>query len=216
MDSVRAGSCLEQSVDPSLASARNFRTMLEALARPGVILTLPVTPDAPKPLTPGLAALCLVLADMDAPLWLDPSAGPVCEAWLRFNCGCPLTGNPAQSALACVLEPADMPPLRSFAQGDPEYPDRSTTLFLSVQGLGEGSCADSGEGRTGRLAGSGRVRLAGPGIQEERMLLVSGLPGDFWDQWGDNSAGYPLGVDVFLVCGGRLAGLPRSVRAEVL
>jgi alpha-D-ribose 1-methylphosphonate 5-triphosphate synthase subunit PhnH len=216
MDSALEGCCLEHSVDPSLASARNFRTMLEALARPGSILTLPVTPDAPKPLTPGLAALCLVLADMDAPLWLDPSAGPVCEAWLRFNCGCPLTLNPAESALACVLEPAGMPPLRSFAQGDPEYPDRSTTLFLCVPGLGEGSCAGSEEGRTDGLAGSGRVRLAGPGIRRQRTLLVSGLPGDFWEQWRDNGAGYPLGVDVFLVCGGRIVGLPRSVRAEVL
>jgi alpha-D-ribose 1-methylphosphonate 5-triphosphate synthase subunit PhnH len=149
---------------------------------------------------PGLAALCLTLADLDVPLWLEPSADGACAEWLSFNCGCPLVRDPAEAVLACVMNPASMPPLRAYAQGDAEYPDRSATIFLAVQGLAEGRGA----------------RLTGPGIRRERSLAVEGLPGDFWGQWQENSARYPLGVDVFFVSGDRIAGLPRSVRAEVI
>ena len=186
--------------DPSLASARSFRTMLEALSRPGSVHTLPEVSPPPKSMPGGMAALCLALADLDAPLWLDPAADPDCGDWLRFNCGCPLVQSPAEASLACVLDPARMPPLAAYRQGEPEYPDRSATVFIAVKDLAEG----------------GGVRLTGPGIKRERAFKATGLPEGFWKQWKDNSAGYPMGVDVFFVSGNRIAGLPRSVRAEVL
>ena len=186
--------------DPSLASARSFRTMLEALSQPGSIHTLPDVPASPKSMPGGMAALCLTLADLDASLWLDPAADPECADWLRFNCGCPLVENSAAASLACVLDPERMPTLTAYNQGDPEYPDRSATLFIAVQDLAEGR----------------GIKLTGPGIKRQRAFEVTGLPDVFWTQWKDNTAGYPLGVDVFFVSGNRIAGLPRSVRAEVL
>ena len=189
-----------QKVDPALASAGCFRAMLEAMSRPGSIQTLPETPSAPGSLPSGLAALCLTLADMDSPLWLDPSASPDCADWLRFQCGCSLVQNPGEAALACVLDPAVMPMLGEYFQGDPEYPDRSATVFIAVRDMAEGR----------------GTRLKGPGIKRERLFEAEGLPLGFWEQWKQNAARYPQGVDVFFVSGNRIAGLPRSVRAEVL
>lgn len=186
--------------DPSLILARHYRVMLEAMARPGNVLALSEPAAAPAPLTGGLAALCLALVDLDTPLWLDPAADAACRQWLRFHCGCPLVETPISAAFACVLDPSAMPPLGSFNQGEPEYPDRSATLFIEVESLAEGT----------------RVRLEGPGIDGRQDLNVRGLPQDFWDQWSRNTQSYPLGVDVYFVSGRRIAGLPRSVRAEVL
>lgn len=189
-----------QKVDPSLVSARCFRAMLEAMSRPGSIQALPEPPAAPESMPPGLAALCLTLADMDSPLWLDPSADPECGEWLRFHCGCPLVQDPGDAALACVLDPANMPELTAFSPGHPEYPDRSTTVFIPVRDMTEGR----------------GTKLKGPGIKLERLFEAQGLPQSFWKQWKQNSNRYPQGVDVFFVSGSRIAGLPRSVRAEVL
>lgn len=188
------------SDSPSLACARSFRTMLEALSLPGTIHTLPELSPPPKSMPAGMAALCLTLADLDAPLWLDPLADPDCSDWLRFHCGCPLVQTPGEASLACVFDPANMPALAEYRQGDAAYPDQSATVFIAVQNLGAGR----------------RVRLTGPGIKQERVLQAEGLGDGFWKQWQDNSAAYPLGVDVFFVCGARIAGLPRSVSAEVL
>ncbi len=38
------------------------------------------------------------------------------------------------------------------------------------------------------------------------------MPGDFLAQWARNRAGFPLGVDLILVAGDRIACLPRSTR----
>ncbi|MHC1713341.1 MAG: phosphonate C-P lyase system protein PhnH [Solidesulfovibrio sp.] len=185
--------------DPSLAAARSFRTMLEALSRPGSIHILPEVFSPPKSMSAGMATLCLALADLDVPLWLDPVADPDCADWLRFHCGCPLVQLPEEASLACVLDPARMPPLAAYRQGDSEYPDRSATVFVAVTDLAEGR----------------GVKLAGPGINREREIEASGLPEGFWKQWKENAAGYPLGVDIFFVSGNRIAGLPRSITAEV-
>jgi alpha-D-ribose 1-methylphosphonate 5-triphosphate synthase subunit PhnH len=186
--------------EPSLDSARTFRRILTAMSQPGTIQDIACGPAPPAPLTPAMAALCLTLADMDAPLWVEKSLPRQARDWLRFHCGCPLVEDSGQAQLACVLKAETMPALAEFPQGLPEYPDRSATLFIQVAGLGQGPA----------------VSLTGPGIKDRQILKVEGLPGWFWDKWQDNAAGFPLGVDVIFLAQGRVAGLPRSISAEVL
>ena len=58
--------------------------------------------------------------------------------------------------------------------------------------------------------------LKGPGIDGERALQVDGLPQDFIQQWRENGAQYPLGVDLVLVSDGAVAALPRTTRVSAL
>ncbi len=58
--------------------------------------------------------------------------------------------------------------------------------------------------------------LKGPGIDGERALHVEGLPQDFIQQWRENGAQYPLGVDLVLVSDGAVAALPRTTRVSAL
>jgi alpha-D-ribose 1-methylphosphonate 5-triphosphate synthase subunit PhnH len=183
--------------DPVHDAQAAFRGVLDALSNPGRIVTLAAPPAVPAPLMPATVALCLTLVDYETPLWLDPAAGDAL-AFLRFHCGCPVAAGPVDARFAVVSDPAAMPPLNAFAPGEDLYPDRSATVFVQVAALGTGDV----------------LRLSGPGIRGSVDLRVAGLPEGFVAGWSENAALYPLGVDVVLVAGDRVVGLPRTVRME--
>lgn len=181
--------------DPVLGAQSCFRCALDALARPGRIVGLPDLPATPAPLMPATAALLLTLADLDTPLWLDARAHlPRVTDWLRFHAGAVFTSERAGASFAVITDAAAMPDLAAFAQGSGDYPDRSTTIVLQVAGLTDGAS----------------LRLTGPGIRGMAHLSVDGLPAGFVVQWQANHALFPLGVDLLLVCGDRIVGLPRT------
>jgi alpha-D-ribose 1-methylphosphonate 5-triphosphate synthase subunit PhnH len=170
------------------------------LAEPGSIQFMPVDIKGPAPLDSATTALVLTLADFETPVWLAPEADlSATQSYLRFHCGCPLVNDAARATFAILAGPHRQLDLSSFAQGSMEYPDRSTTLLIQVSSLS-----------------SGPVRvLSGPGIAGTRMLRVEGLPENFDTQWGENAAGFPLGVDVVFCCGNAIAGLPRTTRIHI-
>jgi alpha-D-ribose 1-methylphosphonate 5-triphosphate synthase subunit PhnH len=184
--------------DPVHGAQQAFRRILQAMARPGRILDCGGELDPPAGLSPAMAAVCLTLADADAPLWLAPSVATQAAAgYLRFHCNAPILDN-VGAAVFVLAQAGEMPALDACAQGDDRYPDRSATLVVEVSGLN----AD----------GPGAWTLRGPGIADTAGLSVAGLPGDFAARWHDNADAYPGGVDLILTCGSRLAGLPRTTR----
>ncbi|MDX6748662.1 phosphonate C-P lyase system protein PhnH [Geminicoccaceae bacterium 1502E] len=188
----------EGFADPVTASQAHFRDLLDALSRPGRIVELGAElPAPPAGLGRGSYALLLSLLDYETPLWLG-EAGEA-AASLRFHCGCPVTDRTGEAAFA-VAPAGEAPALEDFAQGTPEYPDRSTTLLLEVEALGEGGQ---------------ELVLRGPGIEESTVLRVSGLGPDLARQLRDNRRSFPQGVDIVLVAGSRIAGLPRTTEVEI-
>lgn len=185
-------------VDPVNDAQRIFRVLLQALSRPGIAHALPILPPAPSPLHAAAGALLLTLVNFETSLWLQ-SPTPELVAWLRFHCGAPLLAAPAQAAFAVIDRPLEMPPLAAFAQGLPEYPDRSATVIMQVAAF-----APDG------------LRFTGPGIADEHRLGIDGLADGFWRTWQDNLAHAPLGVDVLFVAGDQVVGLPRSTRVETV
>lgn len=185
--------------DPMRDSQSVFRKVMEAVARPGTIADVGFAAEPPEGLDPAAAAVALTLFDFETPVWLDPALkGAETETWMRFHCGCPLTADPAKAAFA-VASAAAAPPLSAFDQGDAKYPDRSTTLVLQIAALDGGT----------------PVVLTGPGVNGQITVAPSGLPDGFWDQFETNSAQFQFGVDVLLVAGQALMGLPRSARAKI-
>ncbi len=183
--------------DPVLASQAVFRTVMEAMARPGQIAEIGVALAPPAPLGIAAAALALTLLDFETPVWLDPTlaVAPEVDGWLKFHTGAPRTADPATAAFAFIAEPATMPAFDAFGLGSVEYPDGSTTLVLEVETLTEGDA----------------FHLSGPGIKGSRRLAAAPLPADFAARMAANRARFPRGVDLVLTCGRRLAALPRSV-----
>lgn len=183
--------------DPVMQSQKIFRLLLEAMARPGTMVELPLSVTAPAPLDPATAAAALTLLDYETPLWLDETAGTEAVAsYLRFHCGCPLVHHRDRAAFAIIADPARLPPLASFNLGSDEYPDRSTTLIIQVPSLTTGDA----------------LALSGPGIRDSITLAASGFPKEFRQWMADNHELFPRGVDIFFTCGTLIAGLPRSTR----
>ncbi|MEQ8346463.1 MAG: phosphonate C-P lyase system protein PhnH [Sneathiellaceae bacterium] len=182
--------------DPVFDAQALFRGVMQAMARPGSCRRVPVAAEAPPPLQPAVAALALALLDADTALWLDPPLAAVAEvgAWLRFHTGTRVVVQPAAAGFALIADPAGLPPLDGFAQGNADYPDRSATLLLQLDGL------------TGGLP----LVLTGPGLAAPAQLAPWPLPPDFVARMAANRAGFPLGVDLILAAGDRVAALPRS------
>lgn len=178
--------------DPAAQSARSFRAILEAMARPGRIeVVTGATPPAPLSVAAGCALL--TLADATTPVHLAGAAD--CAAvrdWLRFHIGAPLVA--AEAASFAVGAWTDLAPLHRFAIGLPDYPDRSATLIVEIPEL-EPKYA----------------RLTGAGIATEAWLSLPEIAA-----FQANRALFPMGLDFLLTCGDRLAGLPRSTYVEAV
>jgi alpha-D-ribose 1-methylphosphonate 5-triphosphate synthase subunit PhnH len=176
--------------DAPIQSSRAFRAALDAMARPGRIHDIGgATP--PAPLSVAAGTLLLTLADGTTPVHLAGDAD--CDAvrgWITFHTGAPLVA--AEAAVFAVGRWAALAPLGRFAIGTPEYPDRAATLIIEMPAL----------------EADGSV-LTGPGIRDHARLT---LPDP--EAFRANNALFPLGIDAFLTCGTRVAGLPRSTRVE--
>jgi alpha-D-ribose 1-methylphosphonate 5-triphosphate synthase subunit PhnH len=194
----RAATLLPGFEDPVEGAQATFRAVLQALANPGRIQTIDSRCGVPAGLSHGMTAVLLTLADIDAAVWLPATADAAARAFLRFHCACPLVDDPAQARFAALPAGCAAPALEACDPGDPAYPDRSTTLLIEVASLQEGH----------------PVTLSGPGIPGTRALRVTGLPANFWTQWAANHRRFPLGVDVVLIQGNRVCGLPRTTRVE--
>jgi alpha-D-ribose 1-methylphosphonate 5-triphosphate synthase subunit PhnH len=165
------------------------------MARPGTVVDGGAGLAPPAPLAPAAAAALLTLADFETPIWVSPAfAGSEVAAYLKFHTGAPLAAAPDKAAFALVDAGADPLDPALFARGTPEYPDRSTTLVVQVA----------------RLSASAGLTLTGPGVNGAARLDFAPRRADFSALWAANRAGFPLGIDLILACGARLAALPRS------
>lgn len=173
-----------------------FRAVLEGLARPGRIQRLADIPPPPKGLGAAQSAMLLALADRDTNVWLPPALRNAAAGdYLRFHCGCPLATTLFEASFVVVPSLAELPTLDDLALGDPKFPDRSATLLVEVASFDSGTL----------------LHLRGPGIADETELHVADWSEAATALVQENRRRVPLGVDIVLTCGDRLAGLPRTV-----
>lgn len=183
--------------DPVAQSQGAFRAAMNALATPGRLIPFSAGLDVEVPLPVNAAALGLALLDFEAGYHLAPSLaeGGQVEAFFRFHTGAKHAA-PREAAFAFIDIERDALRLADFAQGVPEYPDRSTTIIALASSM----------------ASDRAFRITGPGIKHEGALSLASLPTDFDRQWSINRAQFPLGVDLIFALPEGLVGLPRSTR----
>jgi alpha-D-ribose 1-methylphosphonate 5-triphosphate synthase subunit PhnH len=180
---------------PVFDSQRNFRELLQAMARPAAPRVMPVVAPAPAPILPATMAALLTLCDGDTTLWLQQTNDEV-AAHLRLHTGVRLAQSAMDADFALITAPAAMPLLTTFAHGDPRYPDRSATLIVQVEGFTDNA----------------GPHFTGPGIRDVERLMIEGLPAAFWQQRAALRAQLPLGIDLIFIAGERMVALPRTTR----
>jgi len=184
--------------DKVLSAQSTFRSVMDAMARPGSVQQIAATAGAPSPMMRGASAIALTLFDHDTPVWLDPRMSETSEVtkWLKFHTGAPVVGDSTICSFALIADPQALPALDRFAFGSNEYPDRSTTLILQVASLTQGSSFE----------------LRGPGIDGTAVLQAAIQPADLFERLAVNAALFPRGIDVVLVAGDAIVAIPRTTR----
>jgi len=184
--------------DKVLSAQSTFRSVMDAMARPGSVQRIVATSGAPSPMMRGTAAIALTLFDHDTPVWLDPVMSGTSDVtkWLKFHTGAPVIADSSICSFALIGDVQALPALDRFAFGSNEYPDRSTTLILQVESLTEGA----------------HFELRGPGIDGTALLRSRFQPTDLFDRLAVNAALFPRGIDVVLVADDAIVVIPRTTR----
>src|SRR5579864_8006875 len=120
--------------DKVLSAQSTFRSVMEAMARPGSARPVAVDVGAPPPMMRATAALALTLFDHDTPVWLDSAMTETAlvAKWLRFHTAAPVVADPSVCHFALIGNGIALPDLARFSLGSNEYPDRSTTVILQA------------------------------------------------------------------------------------
>ncbi|MDA9495585.1 phosphonate C-P lyase system protein PhnH [Bradyrhizobium sp. CCBAU 11361] len=184
--------------DKVLSAQSTFRSVMDAMARPGSVQRIVPMAGTPGPMMRGVAAIALTLFDHDTPLWLDArmAESSAVVKWLKFHTGAPVIQDSSIASFALIGDGALLPALERFALGTSEYPDRSTTLILQVDRL------DAGQG----------FELRGPGIDGVATLRASIKPADLFERLRVNETLFPRGIDVVLVADDAVVAIPRTTR----
>jgi alpha-D-ribose 1-methylphosphonate 5-triphosphate synthase subunit PhnH len=185
-------------VDKVRSAQSTFRSVMDAMARPGSVQRIAAVSGAPPSVMRGTAAIALTLFDHDTPVWLDPAMSETSDLakWLKFHTGAPVIADSSVCHFALIGDAPALPPLDRFAFGSNEYPDRSTTLILQVASLTQGS----------------RFELRGPGIDGTAVLQATLQPIDLFERLAVNAELFPRGVDVVLVDDDAVVAIPRTTR----
>jgi len=186
--------------DPILGPQTVFRSVMEALSRPGLSHTLPdLGIKGPDSVPPSALSILLSLCDPDTPVWLDQDLRATdLQKWLQFHCNCPIVVEPSQAHFALYRSSLHSPHLNEFALGDPRYPERSTTVLVLVDSM----------------LGGPVLSLSGPGVLDSVDIQPHGLPENFVEQFSAQHIQFPLGVDCLLIAQDRIVGLPRTTQIQ--
>lgn len=181
-----------------------FRAVLEAMSRPGRVQELPATllqPLEPPGLGRAATSALLTLLDAETRVWLHPSLrSEAALAYLQFHTGVQHVDD-AQRATFAVIEADHATPTlwHELERGSDAVPQDGATLIVEVPSLDQGL----------------PLALRGPGVETVQALRVGGLHAGFWQARRDLEADFPLGIELILTCGDRLAALPRSTRVTL-
>jgi len=184
--------------DKVLSAQSTFRSVMDAMARPGSVQQVVATAGTPGSIMRGTAAIALTLFDHDTPIWLDAKMYETNEVakWLKFHSGAPVVEDASICAFALIGNGNALPDLSRFSFGTNEYPDRSTTLILQVDSLKHGSAFE----------------LRGPGIDGTATLRAMVEPKDLFERLAVNETLFPRGIDVVLVHDDAIVAIPRTTR----
>ncbi len=176
--------------DIEQANRNNFRSSLEALARPGELQQ--VTPLFGS----GLLAMASVLLYAEVSYFYQ---GTLNFEMIQAVCGARNTSR--ESADYLFFDCLDHEHLVQVKIGTAESPEQGATILFSYPYVRENST---------------RVRLSGPGIDGTKVLDLP-VTMAFIEKLSEKNESFPMGIDLFLISSeNTLLGLPRTTNIEVI
>lgn len=182
--------------DPIAESQSVFRTLLDAMSRPGTLHEINAQLDLPDGMHDvAMMAACLALADRDTPFWCDGAmSSPQLETFLRFHSGATRVDEVAAASFVLIGDGLDVPTLAQLDLGTDEYPDRSATMLVRVS----------------NLAQAPGLTVTGPGVNGSVTFSADGIRPGLWAERQSLAPLFPRGIDLILAEGPRFIALPRT------
>jgi len=205
----------ETIYDPVFDSQQHFRLLLDAMARPGKIVTLPQMPLAPPPGLSRTAALTgFALLDADASFCVQDGDAAVVR-YLEGN----TSSRPEDVGNAdFVFAGGLMSPgfVGAMKKGSLSYPDEGATLVLDVERLAQDAERLVQDVERSAYEGAGlAVTVSGPGVAGKRTFFAGGLNSSLLEALQECNAEFPLGIDLILAgASWCVACIPRSSRVS--
>ncbi len=168
---------------------RNYRAILNALARPG----------QPQPIDyagkqPAILAVLATLLDQEVSL-ADPDSLITQQDWLLLQAQHASTAGADFIVCRGNLAVDFRPQLGTLTS-----PEKSATLIILIESL---------------VSGEGPLTLTGPGIETSQACALRGLHPSWLAQRKQWIASFPMGVDLLLVDEHQLLALPRTTQVEL-
>src|SRR6201995_971666 len=90
--------------DKVLSPQSPFRSVREAMARPGSVQRVTASVGTPPPIMRGTAAIALTLFDHDTPIWLDTKMAETSDVakWLKFHASAPVVEDSSIASFALI------------------------------------------------------------------------------------------------------------------
>jgi alpha-D-ribose 1-methylphosphonate 5-triphosphate synthase subunit PhnH len=189
----------ETIYDPVFDAQKHYRLLLDAMARPGKINTLPHMSLTPPPGLSATAALIgFALLDADVSFCIEDE-DPTMTRYLAVNTSArPRETQQADFVFAGGLASPEL--VTRMKKGTLSYPDDGATLILDVESLGV-------DGQP--------ITLTGPGVAGERTLQVNGLNTALLTALQECNTEFPLGIDLILTDPDfHIACIPRSSKIK--
>ena len=184
--------------DKVLSAQSTFRSVMDAMARPGSVQRIAAVAGAPAAMMRGTAAIALTLFDHDTPLWLDPLMSETSDVDKMAQISHRRAGHRGFLDLQFCADRrrarASRP--RSFCVRQ----QRISRPFDDADPAGRKPDARS------------RFELRGPGIDGTAVLQAAIQPTDLFERLAINATLFPRGIDVVLVADDAIVAIPRTTR----
>ncbi len=197
----------ETTYDEVFDAQQHFRTIFDAMARPGKVNPLEaVAISPPEGFSRGATLIAFALLNSDVTYHLAQDCAEI-EFYLRGNTG--VRPSAADQADFIFGSPATTQALIERAkEGDPMYPETSASFVITVEQLGNAP-----------FEGSLSLKLEGPGIDGEKLLCVAGLSPAWVHELKVKNSEFPLGVDILFTAdhpeASVVACLPRTSKISI-
>jgi alpha-D-ribose 1-methylphosphonate 5-triphosphate synthase subunit PhnH len=197
----------ESQFDFVYDSQRTFRTMMMALAYPGIIQRLdPISLSISKPDLEYILQPLLTLLDLETVFCVvcqDKKLQQAVTKYIEINTHSQSRKLQQADFILC-LEPSLYGQFSQLKKGTLAQPNAGATVLYLLDSLSEQPTANAM-----------KINLAGPGIKRVQTIYTGGLDPDEIEQWGHYRVEYPRGIDIYLVTrAGNLVGIPRSVNLK--
>ena len=190
----------EINYDHLFQSQKQYRTLLDCMAKPGVIAVLDADITTPTAINKASVLIGFALLNSDVTFYNDYNQKEEINSYFLLN----TSSAPAEVSNADFIfisgKQENTNAIDNAKSGLPEYPEQGAFVVIDVDTIAD-TLLDSGV----------VITLEGPGVKDTIEIYVAGISIAILEAVAEKNIEYPLGVDtIFADKQGAIFCIPRS------